>query len=587
MSEEVVALVERVDTLRPAAAQRGGPLLPRLIVDAGPAAVGKFLEFFAVRIANRRTRAAYGRAVGQFLAWCEARGLALEAVSPLHVAAYIRTHPGSAPTVKQHLAAIRMLGDWLVVSQVLPVNPAAAVRGPKHVVTKGATPVLSPAEARRLLEAIDTGTLAGLRDRALVSVMLYSFARVSAVIGMRRQDYFRQESRGWLRLHEKGGKRHDVPAHHRAAEALDDYLEAAELDEAKAALFQSVDPAGRPLTGRPLSRRLVLAMIKRRAGGGWRCRCSTCCHTFRATGITAYLSNGIGTLEHAQRIAGHASPKTTKLYDRTAGHDHRRRDRAHRDRRRLVVLVASGLAGLAPERAVLAAAGGPAGSRLAKAYVWRPRCRPDRSGSCVGSLARRLAAAFFAIGLFGLLSRWSSGGTRGPSRPRLSIERSASRWRTSRSPIPAPSGWCWRTSMLELPSPAPSMATLESGENGGTGKFRTLVKLLSKMYEPEQCRPHPGRLARIVVTVLPGSLASQWRSPPRQRQHSRTSSASSCRPQQDASAVGDVAASRSSAPPADSRFGRAGASDVVHSTGRRASTRSSARARGRRSGPGR
>ena len=214
MSEEV-ALVGPVDALRPAGAVRRGLVLPRLIVDAGPAAVGKFLEFFAARIANRRTRAAYGRAVGQFLAWCEVRGLALEAVSPLHVAAYIRTHPGSAPTVKQHLAAIRMLGDWLVVSQVLPVNPAAAVRGPKHVVTKGATPVLSPAEARRLLDAIDTGTLAGLRDRALVSVMLYSFARVSAVIAMRRQDYFRQESRGWLRLHEKGGKRHDVPAHHR------------------------------------------------------------------------------------------------------------------------------------------------------------------------------------------------------------------------------------------------------------------------------------------------------------------------------------------------------------------------------------
>ena len=115
--------------------------------------------------------------------------------------------PGRRPPVKQHLAAIRMLGNWLVVSQVLPVNPAAAVRGPKHVVTTGATPVLSPAEARRLLAAIDTGTLAGLRDRALVSVMLYSFARVSAVIGMRRQDYFRQERQGWLRLHEKGGTR--------------------------------------------------------------------------------------------------------------------------------------------------------------------------------------------------------------------------------------------------------------------------------------------------------------------------------------------------------------------------------------------
>ena len=172
--------------------------------------------------------------MGQFLAWCAARGLGLQAVAPLHVAAYIRTHPGSAPTVKQHLAAIRMLGDWLVVSQVLPV--------------------LAPAEARRLLAAIDTGTLAGRRDRALVSVMLYSFARVSAVIAMRRPGYFRQERRGWLRLHEKGGTRHDVPAHHRAAEALDDYLARSGRDEAKAALFQSVDPAGRRLTGALLDR---------------------------------------------------------------------------------------------------------------------------------------------------------------------------------------------------------------------------------------------------------------------------------------------------------------------------------------------
>ena len=237
-------------------------------------------------------------------------------VSPLHVAAYIRTHPGSVPTVKQHLAAIRMLGDWLVVNQVLPVNPAAAVRGPKHVVRKGATPVLSPAEARKLLETIDTGTVAGLRDRALLSVMLYSFARVSAVLGMRRLDYFGQGSRGWLRLHEKGGRRHDVPAHHRAAAVLDEYVEVAGLDEPKAALFQSVDPAGRRLTGRTLERRVVLAMIKRRAAAA-ALPPSTCCHTFRATGITAYLSNG-GTLEHAQQIAGHASPKTTKLYDRTA-----------------------------------------------------------------------------------------------------------------------------------------------------------------------------------------------------------------------------------------------------------------------------
>ena len=179
--------------------------------------------------------------------------------------------------MKQHLAAIRVLCDWLVVHQVLPVNPAAAVRGPKHVVTKGATPVLTPAETRSLLDGIDAGSLVGLRDRALLSVMVYSFARVSAVVGMRRQDYFLQGTRGWLRLHEKGGKRHDVPAHNRAEAAVEAYLVAGGVEDAKA-----------PLS---LTRRVVLAMIKRRASAAG-LPASTCCHTFRATGITAYLSNG-------------------------------------------------------------------------------------------------------------------------------------------------------------------------------------------------------------------------------------------------------------------------------------------------------
>ena len=178
---------------------------------------------------------------------------------------YIRTHPGSAPTVKQqHWPPSGVLCDWLVIHKVLPVNPAAAVRGPKHVVTKGATPVLTPAETRSLLDGIDPGSLVGLRDRALLSVMVYSFARVSAVVGMRRRDYFLQGTRGWLRLHEKGGKRHDVPAHHRAEAAVDAYLVAGGIEDAKAPLFQSVDRSHR-LSGRSLTRRVVLAMIKRRS----------------------------------------------------------------------------------------------------------------------------------------------------------------------------------------------------------------------------------------------------------------------------------------------------------------------------------
>ena len=302
----------------------------QLIVDAGPDAVARFLEFFAAT--DRERENAGGVRAGRGAVSGVVRG-----PRPPPGRRWPRSTspptsgptPGSVPTVKQHLAAIRVLCDWLVVNQVLRVNPASAVRGPKHVVTKGATPVLTPAEARKLLEHIDTGTLAGLRDRALFSVMLYSFARVSAVLGMRRQDYFQQGSRGWLRLHEKGGKRHDVPAHHRAAEALDAYLEAAGLEDGREALFQSVDRVGERLSGRPLTRRVVLAMIKRRAATAG-LPPSTCCHTFRATGITAYLSNG-GTLEHAQQIAGHASPKDDEALRPDGRHGDGRRDRTHRD----------------------------------------------------------------------------------------------------------------------------------------------------------------------------------------------------------------------------------------------------------------
>jgi site-specific recombinase XerC len=210
-----------------------------------------------------------------------------------------------------------MLMDWLVVGQVIPMNPASSVRGPKHVVKKGKTPVLSREQARQLLDSIDTSTLIGLRDRALIGVMVYSFARVSAVINMNVEDYWQNGKRCWLRLHEKGGKHHEVPAHHVAEEYLDAYLQAAgTAGEKKTPLFRSAAGRTGGLTAKRLSRRDVWHLIRRRAASiGLPAR--TCCHTFRATGITAYLENG-GTIEKAQTIAAHESPRTTKLYDRTS-----------------------------------------------------------------------------------------------------------------------------------------------------------------------------------------------------------------------------------------------------------------------------
>jgi site-specific recombinase XerD len=175
--------------------------------------------------------------------------------------------------------------------------------------------VLTAEEARLLLDSINTQTIVGLRDRALIGLMVYSFARVSAVAGMNVEDYFPQGRRMWFRLHEKGGRRHEVPAHHNAEAYMDEYVEAARIGEEKRTpLFRTFD-CTRSLTDRRIHRSDVLRMVKRRARHAG-LPASTCCHTFRATGITAYLDNG-GRLEHAQRIAAHESARTTKLYDRT------------------------------------------------------------------------------------------------------------------------------------------------------------------------------------------------------------------------------------------------------------------------------
>jgi site-specific recombinase XerD len=291
-------------------------LLPAQLFAPTPTAAKRVLEFFTAQINNDNTRVAYLNATKRFADWCETHGLReLVDVEPIHVAAFVKDLQGrfSPPTVKQHLAALRMLFDWLVTGHVIATNPAHAVRGPKYVVKRGKTPVLAGDEARTLLDSIDTATLKGLRDRALIGVMVYTFARVNAVISMKVKDYYTQGRRGWVRLHEKGGKEHEVPCHHTLEKYLDEYIAAAGVaGEPDAPLFRTT---GRK-TGsagalyqqdvyRMIQRQVLIAGLGTRAG----------CHTFRATGITAYLKNN-GLLEHAQTIANHSSPRTTKLYDR-------------------------------------------------------------------------------------------------------------------------------------------------------------------------------------------------------------------------------------------------------------------------------
>jgi integrase/recombinase XerD len=296
-----------------------GIVLPAIITSEGQRASKRFLEFFTANIRNPNTRLSYMRAVSPFLAWCEERGLELLQVEPIAVAAYIErlTQERAPQTVKQHLAAIRMLFDWLVTGQIVPFNPAASVRGPRYSIRKGKTPVLSAQETRKLLDSIATSHIVGLRDRALIGIMVYSFARVSAIVHMRVRDYYPQSKRYWIRLHEKGGKFHEVPVHHTAENYLDEYIEAAGIFEEKSKpLFRSTRGRSRELTTRAMSRFDAYKMIKRRAEDAG-ISSEIACHTFRATGITEYLRNG-GTIEHAQQIAAHESPRTTKLYDRTS-----------------------------------------------------------------------------------------------------------------------------------------------------------------------------------------------------------------------------------------------------------------------------
>jgi len=232
------------------------PALPSLFAPDADAA-RRFVEFFTANIRNPHTRRAYAHAACEFAGWCERNDLCeLRDIEPIHVAAYIEGLQKrlSAPSVKLHLAAIRMLFDWLVLGPVLATNPASAVRGPKHKVKKGKTAVLTPDEARALLGSIDPCSPVGLRDRALIGLMVYSFARVGAALKMRAEDVYMQGRRTWVRLHEKGSKRREMPCHHNLETYLHSYIEGAGLAaREKEFLFCTARCRNGDLTNLPMS----------------------------------------------------------------------------------------------------------------------------------------------------------------------------------------------------------------------------------------------------------------------------------------------------------------------------------------------
>lgn len=307
----------------PAPLRRGEPrtVLPALILNASERAQVEFLAFFAAEIANDATRESYMRDVARFGRWCDERAFELERVSPIHLAAYREQikQELAPPSVKRHFSALRRLFGWFVEKGVLERNPVREVRTERFSRTEGKTPAFDLEDMKELFKSLESesesGNLLALRDRALIAVMAYSFARVDAAVSLKVEDFYPLGRRSYLRLDEKGGKQREIPCHHQLEEFLDAYIEVSGVAKGTP-LFRSAGGRTGRLTDRAMSRTDAYAMVQRRvAAAGIRGRFSN--HSFRATGITTYLENG-GTLEKAQWIAGHADSRTTKLYDRRA-----------------------------------------------------------------------------------------------------------------------------------------------------------------------------------------------------------------------------------------------------------------------------
>jgi site-specific recombinase XerD len=262
------------------------------------------------------TGIAYYHAIGQFLHWCQRAGFRnLEDIEPITVAAYVEQHLGSPATIKQHMSAIRMLFSWLTEKGILAMNPAREVKTEKFSRREGETPAFDTEQVQKVLDKIDTSNDVGLRDRALLGTLAYTFARIGAVVNLKVEDYFQTGKRSMIRFSEKGGKETEIPVHHKLEELLDQYLEKSGLrNQPNAPLFPIAVGKTRKLGNRTATRIDAARMLKRRLKDAGLSDAFPP-HSFRATGITNFPENG-GTLEVAQRIAGHADSRTTKLYDR-------------------------------------------------------------------------------------------------------------------------------------------------------------------------------------------------------------------------------------------------------------------------------
>jgi integrase/recombinase XerD len=289
--------------------------IPRAVVAAGHHATFAWDEFFAGQLRNPHTRAAYGRAVHSFLDWLEPSGVALTQVTPGIVGTYLDRLRLSTPSKKLALAALRRFFDAIVLRHVLILNPAGSVRGERYEVVEGKTPEATPEQARALLASIDTTTPVGLRDRAVIATLIYTAARAGAVARLRQNNFRPDGTQYVLRFVEKGGKQREIPVRHDLESFLLDYLTARGDPAAPLLpLFRSTVRRTGVFTEKPMTGTDIWRMVKRRlADAGLPEHLSP--HSFRVATVTDLLTQGVPRGD-VQYLAGHADPRTTRLYDR-------------------------------------------------------------------------------------------------------------------------------------------------------------------------------------------------------------------------------------------------------------------------------
>ena len=290
--------------------------LPALIAESGDAARFAWEEFIYGRLPNHQTRRVYRRAIERFFEWCHDRQLELVRIAPADVGRYLDSLPLAATTKKVHLAAIRHLFDELVTRHAVVLNPALSVRTERVEVIEGKTPEITAKQVRKLFATIDTSHVVGLRDRAIVGILVYTAARVGAVAKIRHGDFYDAGDQYCLRFNEKGGKSREIPVRHDLRGFLLDYLRAAGLDysDKTSPLFRTTTRRTKQLTTRSMTADDMSRMVKRRLrDAGLPLRLSP--HSFRVCTLTDLLSQGV-PLEDVQMLAGHADPRTTRLYDR-------------------------------------------------------------------------------------------------------------------------------------------------------------------------------------------------------------------------------------------------------------------------------